>query len=79
MADDIRIMRWEIITTSTRQASAVVNITDYLRWAQEEHRGQEMNDLSVDDFMEYMTMYGPKYTTEPPDDIEEWQNVEEDR
>lgn len=80
MADDIRTMYWKIKTTTYREATANVNITDYLRWAKEEGLGEEMNDLSVEDFQTYMTLHGPSYSLQAESDVtDEWEDVEEAR
>lgn len=80
MADDIRIMTWKVKTTTVREVQATVNITDYLNWAQEEGRGQEMNDLSVDDFRVYMEIHGPAHSiTSTQVTEDEWEDVEEAR
>ena len=81
MADDVRIMVWGVQTTTVREMTATVNITDYLRWAKEEGRGEEMNDLSVDDFREYMERHGPagKETSSRTSKPGVWVYVEEAR
>lgn len=84
MADDIRIMVWKVRTVEVAEAKATVNITDYLRWAAEEGRGVEgrdveLNDLSVDDFREYMALHGVWGKTSAVVAEAEWVDVEEER
>lgn len=79
MADDIRIMTWTIRATVLATATATVNITDYLNWAKEEGLGEEMNDLSVDDFRRYMELHGPRATATPGEPTIDWEDVEEAR
>lgn len=81
MADDIRIMTWTIKTTVKATATAKVNITDYLNWAKEEGLGEEMNDLSNDDFRQYMELHGlaKEVTPDRYGGTVEWEDVEEAR
>jgi hypothetical protein len=81
MVDDIRIMTWTIKATAVATASATVNITDYLNWAKKEGLGEEMNDLSNDDFRRYMELNGPAkgVTAITHGTTIEWEDVEEAR
>lgn len=79
MADDIRVMVWKVRTVTVAEAKAKVNITDYLRWAAEEGRGAELNDLSVEDFEAYMRLHGI-WAVMPDEETEsEWVDLEEER
>lgn len=79
MADDIRIMVWKIKTVEVAEARAKVNITDLLAWAAKENRGTELNDLSVEDFREYMAVNGLWGVVSTVTAEKEWGDLEEER